>query len=366
MKLRSIRYLAGEGVKNVWTNRLMTIASVGVLVACMLIIGVAIALSFNIDLALGNLEQQNVVMAYFEDEAALRYDAQYADMLSSNASSNDADTSDDTGTSSEEDTSFEGDTSEGEDGITSDESAEPAIPGAVTEEEAQQICKEIEKMPNVASVEFISGEDGLRRMLETMDETQASYFTWLEEDNPLSCSAKITMEDLGQFDQTVAAVEAIDGIQTVYHQRDLAMRINSIKDGIGMAGIWIIALLMVISLVIVANTIRVTMYSRKLEISIMKAVGATNAFIRLPFVVEGVVIGFISALISTGLLYFVYRGVIGTMQQALGLAATVPFREFVWLTLGLFAIIGVLAGLLGSTIMITKYLRKEGSDFRAL
>lgn len=417
MKLRSVRYLTGEGIKNVWVNRLMSIASVGVLVACMLIIGVAIALSFNIDLAMGNLEQQNVVMVYFEDEAALRYSEEnLTSAVSSDDSSSDADAADSQASSAADssaqtsstdsslsdssaaDTASEADTAEGgavatqlsakqnltataqradasdldsdadADTDASDAATDSTIDlsGAVTEEEAKEICKRIEALPNVVGVEFISSEEGLQRMLATMDETQATYFTWLEEDNPLSCSAKVTMESMEQFDQTVAAIEAMDGINTVYHQRDLAMRINSIKNGIGVAGVWIIALLMVISLVIVANTIRVTMYNRKLEISIMKAVGATNAFIRLPFVVEGVVIGLVSALLSTGLLYFVYRGVIGNMQEALGLVTAVPFRNFVWQTLGLFAIIGVLAGLLGSLIMINKYLRKEGSEFRAL
>lgn len=398
MKLRSVRYLTGEGIKNVWVNRLMSIASVGVLAACMLIIGVAVALSLNIDLALGNLEQQNVVMVYFNDEAAVRYDdsstaaAGAADSSGSDASGNsDAQSSDVSGASSDNTSSAVSDTaSAASSGTVSGSTAETAatvLPLSqsngydisaeaaggsasgekiVTEDEAREICNEISAIPNVASVEFISGEEGLRRMLDNMDDIQASYFTWLEEDNPLSCAARVTMLNLDQFDQTVAEIEAIDGINTVYHQRDLAMRINSIKNGISVAGIWIIALLMVISLVIVANTIRVTMYNRKLEISIMKAVGATNSFIRLPFVVEGIVIGLVSAGLSIGILYFVYRGVIGTMQEALGLAAAVPFREFVWPTLGIFAAIGVLAGLVGSSIMISKYLRKEGSEFRAL
>lgn len=398
MKLRSVRYLTGEGIKNVWVNRLMSIASVGVLAACMLIIGVAVALSLNIDLALGNLEQQNVVMVYFNDEAAVRYDDSStaavgaAGSSGSDASDNsDAQSSDVSGASSDNTSSAVSDTaSAASSGTVSGSTAETAatvLPLSqsngydisaeaaggsasgekiVTEDEAREICNEISAIPNVASVEFISGEEGLRRMLDNMDDTQASYFTWLEEDNPLSCAARVTMLNLDQFDQTVAEIEAIDGINTVYHQRDLAMRINSIKNGISVAGIWIIALLMVISLVIVANTIRVTMYNRKLEISIMKAVGATNSFIRLPFVVEGIVIGLVSAGLSIGILYFVYRGVIGTMQEALGLAAAVPFREFVWPTLGIFAAIGVLAGLVGSSIMISKYLRKEGSEFRAL
>lgn len=352
MKLRSLRYLAGEGIKSIWVNRLMSLASVGVLVACMLLIGVAIALSANIDVALGNLEQQNVVMVYFRDEAAVQYGT--ASDTSPDAAS---------GESSSDVSAL--DASDPSD-VTSDTEEPSASEDVLTEEEARALCDTIAAIPNVASAEFISSEEGLDRMLDTMDEKQADYFTWLREDNPLSHGAKVTMTDLSQFDQTVAAIESIKGVDKIYHDRDVAATITTLKNGIGIAGIWIVGLLLVIALVIVSNTIRVTMYSRKLEISIMKAVGATNAFIRTPFVVEGMVLGLLSAGIASGLLYFVYRAVIDAIRDGLNMDYVVPFRDFAWQVFGLFAVIGVLAGLLGSSIMISKYLRKEGSEFRAL
>ena len=91
-------------------------------------------------------------------------------------------------------------------------------------------------------------------------------------------------------------MKKIAGISDIHSQSDLAEKITAIKKGICIAGFWIIAILMVIALVIVSNTIRVTMYNRKLEISIMKAVGATDSFVRIPFVVEGILIGVVSAL----------------------------------------------------------------------
>ncbi|MGI6269244.1 MAG: permease-like cell division protein FtsX [Candidatus Howiella sp.] len=363
MKLRSLRYLAGEGVKSIWVNRLMSLASVGVLVACMLLIGVAIALSANIDVALGNLEQQNVVMVYFKDEAAVQYGAASVSSAASDASLSDSGSS---GTASDASSLDAGDSSLSSSETSAEASETTGAEDVLTEEEARALCDKIVAIPNVASVEFISSAEGLSRMLDTMDDVQANYFTWLEEDNPLSHGAKVTMSDLSQFDQTVAAIESIKGVDEVYHQRDLAVKITTLKNGISIAGVWIVGLLLVIALVIVSNTIRVTMYSRKLEISIMKAVGATNAFIRTPFVVEGVVIGLLSAGITSGLLYFVYRAVIDAIRDGLNMVSVVPFRDFAWQVFGLFAAIGVLAGLLGSSIMISKYLRKEGSEFRAL
>ncbi len=373
MKTRSIRYLTGEGVKSIWVNRLMSVASVGVLVACMLLIGVAIALTVNVDKALGNLEQQNVVMVYFQDAAAAEYDTPASQAATSDSSSGSSSSSSGSSSSSSSSSSSKSSSSGSSSASSSSkttsgssEEEETLDPSILSQEECRALCDVIAGMNNVASVEFIPSEEGLQRMLDTMDPTQAQYFSWLEEDNPLSNAAKVTMTDLSQFDATVSAIEAIDGVENVYHQRDLAIKITSIKNGITVAGFWIIALLMVISLVIVSNTIRVTMYNRKLEISIMKAVGATNAFIRFPFVVEGIAIGLISACLTTGILYFVYNAVVGSMMTALGLTSAVAFRSFVWKVFGLFCGIGVFAGLFSSFFTISKYLRKEGSEFKAL
>lgn len=367
MKLRSIKYLTFEGFKNIWVNRLMSIASIGVLVACMIIIGIAIILSLNVEVALGNLEQQNVVMVYFNDENSVKYkdidsllnpqtsEPDQSDLSSSETTSAQTSSTDSTDTETSESTS---------DVTSADKSSEDYV--VKSEADALAICNEIKNIQNVASVEYISSEEGLNRMLDTMLEAQKEYFSFLEGENPLSAGAKVTLSDLSLFDDTVNAIKAVKGVDEVYYQRDLAVKIASIKRGMIMASFWIIALLLVISLIIVSNTIRVTMYNRKLEISIMKAVGATNSFVRMPFIVEGIVIGIISAGITTGLLYFVYQAVLGTMKDALGLDQVVPFNSFILELALLFCAIGILAGLLGSFFIINKYLRKEGSEFRAL
>ena len=108
------------------------------------------------------------------------------------------------------------------------------------------------------------------------------------------------------------------------------------------------------------------MYNRKLEINIMKAVGATDSFIRIPFLVEGVAIGLVSAVISMGLVYFLYKAVVETLKNVLSIASVVPFSKFSWQLLALFVAVGVFAGIFGSVFMITKYLKKEGSEFRAI
>ena len=369
MKIGSIKYLVGEGVKNTWVNRLMTIASVGVLVACMVIIGLAILISENVNKAIGNLEQQNVVVAYMKDYNWALYSDNTEDETedtSSEESSSDSKKDED---EDEDDDSKKGNSSEDEEEDGTDQNGIKEEDYIIhNEEEALELIEKIKKIDNVKDAVYVSSEEGLETVKESMLEGQEEYFTFLDEEygNPMSCAAKITMEDMAHFSETVEKIQKLEGIDVIQSQSDLADKISAIKNGVGVAGIWIIAILMVISLVIVSNTIRVTMYNRKLEISIMKAVGATDAFVRIPFVVEGVLIGIISALIAEGLLYFCYRVATETIITTLGTSEIVKYGDVaLWLLL-VFIGIGVFAGILGSVIMISKYLRREGSEFAAI
>lgn len=363
MKMGSMKYLVGEGVKNTWVNRLMSLASVGVLVACMVIIGLAILISENVNKAVGNLEQQNVVMAYMKDYSwALYGDKDVSSVTSSNSSSAAASSDSTTSSATSGTESTSGDEKADENGIKQSDYV------IHSDEEAKALCDEIAKLDNVASVTYVSPEEGLESVKKSMFEGQESYFSFLDEKNgnPMPGAAKIQMKDMSRFDETLEQVKKFDGISDIQSQSDLAEKITAIKKGIGIAGFWIIAILMVIALVIVSNTIRVTMYNRKLEISIMKAVGATDSFVRIPFVVEGMLIGVVSALIAEGLLYFCYRVATETIIGTLGTSDIVHYSDVAGWLLLVFIGIGILAGVLGSVIMISKYLRHEGSEFSAI
>lgn len=347
MKLSSLRYLTKEGFKNTWANRLMSVASVGVLVACMVAIGLAILISENAKLALGNLEKQNVVMAYMKDYTWAFY-------------------------SDKEDNEQAGNAEQTETGDDAEQPDENGIKNSDyvihNEEEAKALCDKIAKLDNVESVEYISGEEGLEDIKKDFLKGQEEYFTFLDEKygNPLSGAAKVTMKDMSLFSATIEKIEKIDGVDKIQSYGDLAEKISALKKGLGIAGFWIIAILMIISLVIVSNTVRITMYSRKLEISIMKAVGATDSFVRIPFIVEGIIIGLISAIVSEGLLYFCYRVATETICATLGTNDIIKYSDLALNLFGLFVIIGVVAGVIGSITMIGKYLHKEGSEFAAI
>ena len=350
MKLSSLRYLTKEGFKNTWANRLMSVASIGVLVACMVAIGLAVLISENAKLALGNLEKQNVVMAYMKDYTW----AFYSDK-EDNGQAENAENAEQTET--------------GDDAEQPDENGIKSSDYVIhNEEEAKALCDKIAKLDNVESVEYISGEEGLEDIKKDFLKGQEEYFTFLDEKygNPLSGAAKVTMKDMSLFSATLQKIEKIEGVDKIQSYGDLAEKISALKKGLGIAGFWIIAILMIISLVIVSNTIRITMYSRKLEISIMKAVGATDSFVRIPFIVEGILIGLISAIFSEGLLYFCYRVATETICATLGTNDIIKYSDLALNLFGLFVIIGVVAGVIGSITMIGKYLHKEGSEFAAI
>jgi len=317
------------GFKNMWANKLMTVASVGTLVACMIIIGVAGMLTVNINNALGNIEKENVIICYFNDKNSVEYET------------------------SEPLVEYEGE----------------EIPDDAylihNEEEALAVCEKIKAVEGVVDVTFVSKEESLAAVEESYLGDRESCKGVLDDKNPMSDGAKITVADMGQYDAVATNVAAIEGVSAVTAQRSIAEKIEAIKGALKTTGFWIIAILVIISLVIVSNTIRVTMYNRKLEISIMKAVGATDSFVRIPFAVEGVTIGLISSVLAFAILYLMQSAVAKTLRNALSIAI-VPFRSYAFWLLLIFVIIGIAAGLFGSIIMIGKYLKKEGSEFSAL
>ena len=281
----------------------MSIASVGVLVACMLMMGIAVVLTFNIDNVVSTLEDQNVVLVFFDDE--------------------------------------------------------------MSEEDAIVTCTKLQEVDNVKSVDFISKSEGLDRQKELMGNEYEELFNWIADENPLPDGAQVTMDDINEFDQTLVRLRAVDGVKSVRDQRNVAATLAAVRSIINKAGFWVIALLLVISLVIVSNTVKVTMYTRKLEINIMKAVGSTNSFIRLPFIIEGMALGVIAGVLSTGLLYLLYKSAEQTFFETFS-TRFVPFTSFGWYVFGGFMLMGILIGSIGSALSISKYLRYEGSDFNAI
>ncbi len=295
--MRGLGYLIREGIKSVWNNRMMSLASIGVLASCLIITGAAVLLSVNVSYVVESLGQENQVTVYLEDN--------------------------------------------------------------ITELEAvMEIAPVIRDIDNVEDCVFYSRDEAIEQYREELGE----LFDEMQGDaNPLPHAFHVTMTDLSLYDETVEQIADVDGVYKLSDRSEVASKLTGLNTLVTQIGIWLIIILGIISLFIISNSVRMTMYSRRFEISIMKSVGATNGFVRVPFVVEGMMIGFISGAAAAVCMAFLYEGMITAVQYI------IPFEEVAYsdiaLQMSVAAVaLGMVIGAIGSFISIGRYLRKEGGE----
>ncbi len=297
MRISGLGYLLKEGIKSIWSNRMMSLASIGVLVSCLLLTGAAELITLNVSSVVEDIGGENVTRVFLEQE--------------------------------------------------------------VTDLEAVYIQDEIGKLSNVSETAFVSKDDAIKEYEDTLRE---DIFSQMQgEGNPLPNSVDVTLTDLSLYDETMAQITAIEGVDEVRDTREIASKLTSLSTLVSSMSLWIVLALSIISIFIISNTIRMTMYSRRFEISIMKSVGATDTFIRIPFVFEGMIIGLISGVIGSLLLTLVYDAVMKGVQNIIQFKF-IPYDNlaiYVWV---IFIVAGMLIGMLGSILSIGRYLRKEGNE----
>lgn len=298
--LNSFFYLVKQGFKNLWNNRLMSLASIGVLVSCMLLIGAAALLAVNVSSVVDELEDQSEAIVYLDDNT--------------------------------------------------------------TEDDQARIRKAIIATGKISTIELIRKDQALSEMMSAMGD-EGLLFEAYKEDNNLPDSYRITFDDVSDLESTVAAIENIDGVLSVSAMTEVANVITGLKKMAYVGGVVIIGLLIAVSLMIVGNTIKITVFSRRREVNIMKYVGATNGFIRLPFIVEGMSLGVISGAISYGLIYFGYdyftKWVLSQKSEwfSMLVSGMVPFTAISHQLLIGFLGGGALIGIFGCVAFIGKHLK---------
>ena len=190
------------------------------------------------------------------------------------------------------------------------------------------------------------------------------YANMQGEDNPLPHAYKVSLEDFSKYEETVKELKKIDGVYQISNRSDIARKLTKLNTLVTYIGIAAVIVLGLVTLFIISNTVRMTMYSRRFEISIMKSVGATNSFVRIPFLVEGMVIGLISGIISSIVMIALYNPILEAIRSIASVVykASIPISD-IWIYIVL-AFLGsaVLIGALGSFISVSKYLRKEGGE----
>lgn len=226
---------------------------------------------------------------------------------------------------------------------------------SLSEAEAKSVGTRINQIPNVWQSTYIPREEALQNFVSGQDEDDA--FAGLDASD-LRHRFLVVLEDNTKMQETVDQIRKVQGVVKVTAEYELAEGFSIIQQVLRIASFGIIAVLLVVSLLIISNTVRLAMYDRRDEIAIMKMVGATNGFIRFPFVVEGFFLGIIGAGVAFGLEWGLYDVFVKKIAEvgALKLFTFVPFTALLQPMVMTFAATGLIVGIAGSLISIRRFL----------
>ncbi len=229
------------------------------------------------------------------------------------------------------------------------------IDSELPEAEAKSIGTQINRIANVQNAVFVSREEALKNFIADHQENDA--FSGVQAED-LRHRFVVTLMDNDLMEETTASIEAISGVAKINAAEELAEGFSTLQDILHIASIAVISVLLVVSLLIISNTVKLAMYDRRDEIAIMKMVGATNGFIRLPFVVEGFLLGMVGAALAFGLEWLMYDALVMRLAEVdtLKLFSFVPFTQLLWPMVATFAAAGMFVGMVGSWTSIRKFM----------
>ena len=298
LKYNIFSYLIGEGFRNVFKNKKSTAASLMIMCATMIIFGIFFIIGENINYFVAEIESAQGIQVYINNDAS--------------------------------------------------------------DEEVKEIGEKIRALNGVNTVDFVSKDAALNQMKEKFKEKEY-LLEGYEENNIFPASYVVTLTDLTLSSQVQNEISKIDNIKKITSRDETVSTLIDLANGVKIVTGVILALLIIISIFIIANTIKLTVHARRKEISIMKYVGATNGFIRWPFVVEGIFIGILAGILSLGLVGGAYSIIAEKMvntefMQVIGMSL-VSFSDMFSLIIIVYLILGIGIGTLGSMISMRKYLK---------
>ena len=292
-------YLIGEGFSNVFKNKKSTGASLMIMGATMIIFGVFLILSENINHFVQEVESEQGIQVFATDEA--------------------------------------------------------------TDEQIQKLGEEINQIEGVNTVEYVSKEEALDQMKEKFAENEDLLEGYEGENNIFTASYVVTLTDLNLNTQVQEQISKLANVKKITNANEVIATLIDFANGVKIVTGVILILLVIISVFIIANTIKLTVHARRKEISIMKYVGATNGFIRWPFIVEGMIIGVIASAISILVIAIAYNFIAEQMvnssfMRTVGISL-VGFSEMFSSIIFVYMLLGVGIGAIGSIISMRKYLK---------
>lgn len=302
MKLSSMNYLFGQGMKNIWTNRIMSVASFCILSVSLLLIGFTMLFTANINRFVSGVENKNEVVIFLDEDV------------------------DSTMASAMENT--------------------------------------IRNIHNVESVTFYSKDEALEDMKKSMESDNADQlFSYVGEDNPLPDAFRIRIADIEKISPTLMDINRLDGIDSIKSPTDFINILTGLKRFIGIVSAVILLALILVSLVIISNAARASVDIRKREIAIMKLVGATNTFIKVPFFVEGMFLGALAGIFASVVTCLGYSELVKVLSQdmtvwsIMSVNGFIPMSEFVVKLVIGYAAAGMIISAFGTVMSTRKYLK---------
>lgn len=294
IRLSSIAYFWKEGIRNIFLHGFMSFASISVIIVCLIITGSVTLVSYNVDLNILKLQQESEIAIYIDD--------------------------------------------------------------TVPTEEAAALQSAIEAIPNVSGAEFESGADALEDFRVQLGDDAVLLDGYTAENSPLRDGYYITMHDVAKVDETITALEEIDGVANIVVKEEVINKLIQVQKVFRTISITLIVTLGLISIFIVSNTVKLAMIARRDEISIQKMVGATNSFIRGPFVVEGLLLGLFAGLLAFGAEWWIYSELAQLLSNEFASFTMASFEEVMYLVLGAFAGSSVIVGICGSSLTIRRFM----------
>lgn len=301
MKASGFGYLFKEGARSLWANRMMSLAAIGVLTACLLLVGASAMFSLNVRNMMDYVESQNEIVVFVDEKAD-------NDML-------------------------------------------------------QTVNSDLRAIENIDRITLVTKAEALEKRKQDFGDDAYLLDEYNDENNPLLDSYVVTLKDIALLDDTVREIQTVNNVYSVSATKEVASAMVSLSNVVTVAGTIIVIILIVVSAVIISNTIRITIYNRRKEIHIMKCVGATDFFIQLPFVIEGVLLGLISAVLSYSVLWigynWIYNNLMGEYSSWFSamVSSILPFSKFGGTMALCFLVAGLCVGIFGSGLFVRKHLK---------
>lgn len=293
MRGSSFSYFVREGFKNIWSNAIMSLASVSVLVACLIILGSFVLAVYNIKGYIERMEQENEIVIFIDESFA--------------------------------------------------------------EQDARALKSKIDAIDNVSRCVFVSKDDAFNEYKSEFEDGD-ELFDGLKE-NPLRHSFRIFLKDLSQSEDTITKINQIEGIAKIRSRKDITENLLSLQRMITVFAGTFFVIFFSISVFIISNTVRLAVFARRREINIMKYVGATNWFIRWPFIIEGFIIGAFGGLVAYFAQWGIYNYLSQSILKGISIIQMLPFADFSKLIFISFLGAGILLGVGGSLISVRKHLK---------